>query len=285
MDDVALVVTGKTSEETHKKACAFMQREGGAMAWSKSHNSAFSVDKFGLLNCARVKPGLRPALDLGGTVIEPFNHQHFLGVLLDRCLRFHQHVALAVARGSAWTALIRRLARMQHGLQMEEVRRLYMSVAIPSMLYAVDVFLVPVQTRVGGGQEYGSVGAVKKLTQIHCQALLVMTGAMRSTATDVLEAHAHVLPFRLLMDQLCQRSVVRLCTLLPSHPLHPHILRASWHYVKSHRAPLHELMYTYRATASPVGMEKVQATQRHPCWCPPHVTKITSSKDVSLDQQ
>ncbi|KAI0364245.1 hypothetical protein BV20DRAFT_919056, partial [Pilatotrama ljubarskyi] len=66
MDDVALVTTGKTYEVCHAKVRRFMDREGGAQDWSRSHNSAFSLDKFGLLNC-KAQPkriGLGPPLQL-----------------------------------------------------------------------------------------------------------------------------------------------------------------------------------------------------------------------------
>ncbi|KAL7277809.1 hypothetical protein ACG7TL_002174 [Trametes sanguinea] len=283
MDDVALVVTGKTFEEAHAKAQAFMRRDGGAQDWSTSHNSAFSVEKFGLINCARVRPGLGPQLTLEETVISPSEQQRFLGVLLDRRLRFHQQTASALAKGTAWVALIRRLARMQHGLAMAEVRRLYLAVAVPSMLYAADTFLVPVRPRGESRHDYGSVGAIRKLARVQRQALLVMTGAMRSTATDVMEAHADLLPFPLLIDKLCQRATVRLCTLPTSHPLHPHVLRASRRYVKSHRAPLHELLYTYRESARPEEMEKVQPTRRHPRAKLPHSTAVAASKEAAIE--
>ena len=51
MDDVALIVTGKTFADCHAKIRKFMERHGGGLDWSKAHNSAFSLDKFGLLNC------------------------------------------------------------------------------------------------------------------------------------------------------------------------------------------------------------------------------------------
>ncbi|RPD60880.1 hypothetical protein L227DRAFT_488420, partial [Lentinus tigrinus ALCF2SS1-6] len=71
MDDVALIVTGKTFTICHGKVRKFMDRPGGAMDWSTSHNSAYSLDKFGLVNC-KAQPkriGLGPALRLtSGTV-------------------------------------------------------------------------------------------------------------------------------------------------------------------------------------------------------------------------
>ncbi|KAI0365553.1 hypothetical protein BV20DRAFT_917317, partial [Pilatotrama ljubarskyi] len=150
----------------------------------------------------------------------------FLGVLLDQALRFKQHVAFAYAKGSRLVAQIRRLATARNGLSLAAVRRLYLAVVVPSMLYAADTFLTPVRTLHGNTHQHGSVGHVRRLAIVQRQALLAMTGALRSAPTDALEAHAQVLPFRLLVDKLCHRAAVRLCTLPASHPLAPHVQRA-----------------------------------------------------------
>ena len=104
---------------------------------------------------------------------------------------------------------------------------------------------------------------MKKLAGVQRQALLTMTGGMRSTATDVMEAHAEVLPFDLLIDKLCCRAAIRLCTLPASHPLAPHLGRAA-RYVKRHRSALHELLNAYTDFISVKGTETVMHTQLPP---------------------
>ena len=46
------------------------------------------------------------------------------------------------------------------------------------------------------------MGHICRLARVQRQALLVMTGALRTTATDTMEAHADLLPFDLLVDRL-----------------------------------------------------------------------------------
>ena len=147
MDDVALIVTGKTFDECHDKIRRFMDRLGGGMDWSRTHNSAFSLDKFALLNCKRraKKIGLGPALHLSdGTVITPTDHHRFLGVLVDQSLTYKQHVASVYAKGTRLVGLLRRLTTARNGLTLMVVRQLYLSVVVPSVLYAADVFLTPI---------------------------------------------------------------------------------------------------------------------------------------------
>ena len=265
MDDVALIVTGRTFAETHEKLRIFFSRPGGADEWSLSHNSHFSLDKFGLLNLTRrISDPLGPPLELGNATIQPSTHHRFLGVLVDNRLRFHQQVAAALGKGLTWVATLQRLARSQYGLAPALIRHLYLAVAIPSMLYAVDTFITPLHKPDGTRRSSGSVGAVKKLSRVHREALILITGAMRTTATDIMNAHADLLPFPLLIDKLCHRATVRMCTLPATHPLASHVRSAAARCVKRHRSQLHELMRAYVDPDTPTLMEKIQPIRHHP---------------------
>ena len=108
------------------------------------------------------------------------------------------------------------------------IRQLYLAVAIPRILYATDVSLVS-----GGSKnKVGSAAVIAKLTSIQRRAALAITGAMRTTATDVLDAHANLLPMRLLIEKVQYRAALRMATLLSSHPLYQHIRTAVKRQVK-----------------------------------------------------
>ena len=84
MDNVALITIGRTFSETHAKLLDFFTHPGGVDEWSTSHNSHFSLDKFGLLNMIRCpSDSLGPALQLDNTTIEPAASHCFLGLLMD----------------------------------------------------------------------------------------------------------------------------------------------------------------------------------------------------------
>src|SRR5260221_9452704 len=95
---------------------------------------------------------------------------------------------------------------------------------------------------------------------IQRRALIALSGALRSTASDILEVHSNVLPMHLTLNRACCRSAVRLATLPPFHPLSKPIDRAAKRYVKSHRSPLHELFHYTQI--SPSTMEKILPTRR-----------------------
>ena len=99
MADVALVVTGKTLAHCHSGVRRFMEHPGGALDRSRDHNSFFSLDKFGLLNCKARVAMLGPALQLvNGKKIAPADPHRFLGVVLDHRLRFTPHVNYALPK-------------------------------------------------------------------------------------------------------------------------------------------------------------------------------------------
>ena len=72
VNDAILTATAKTFEEAHKILTDMMQRPGGMVEWSKSHNSSIEYSKLALIDFAH--PGVkkpRPLLILPDITIEP----------------------------------------------------------------------------------------------------------------------------------------------------------------------------------------------------------------------
>lgn len=284
IDDVIVLTIGDTYDDTHGKLRSFMTRPGGAFEWSTSHTSAFSVEKFGLLNFSAKQRdrGLGPALILGPghPVIEPAKSYKFLGVHIDHRLSWQIQIDYALNKGLKWVTLFKRMAATRHGIPPKMARRLYFSIAIPAMLYAADVFLVPLHQIAGKTRMQGSVGAIRKLGRVHRQALLMMTGAMKTTATDILEAHTNVPPFPLIVEKICYRGVVRICTLPPPHPLVPLVKRAASRPLKCHRSTLHTLLHYFQTF--PDTVEKIPAYRKSPLWTPGMNITIDATKDAAI---
>jgi ribonuclease HI len=157
------------------------------------------------------------------------------------------------------------------------MRAYYLTVAVPRLLYAADVFLIPATER-----SKGTKGSVNKLARIQRQAALDITGALRTTANDTLDAHANLLPFPLLVSKMVHRAVVRLAFLLDSHPLAAKVKRAAKRYVKRHRSPLHEIMHAY--CLNPERMEKIQTVMFGPKWHPAFSTRIPINKEQAVEE-
>jgi hypothetical protein len=139
-------------------------------------------------------PVPRPDLVLRGRVIKALPCVVFLGVKIDQELRWKEQGAKTLAKGQDWVAKMGRLAHVSRGVATCYLRRLYISVAVSRILYVADVFLNPGQRRLNrrGGDSRGGRAIVTKLAAIQRWAAILITGAMRTTAADVLDAHATI---------------------------------------------------------------------------------------------
>ncbi|THV06999.1 hypothetical protein K435DRAFT_621119, partial [Dendrothele bispora CBS 962.96] len=169
----------------------------------------------------------------------------FLGVLVDEELRWKQQHALMVKRGQAWVTQFRRVAKVSEGMSAQHIRQLFKSKAIPRMLYGACVTLAP-QTRPRKDGKLVKSSIVSKLTSIQRKAALIITGALSTTATDILDLHAGLLPLPLEIKRHRQRDAARLCTLPDTHPLFLQLQRAAKHpRLAKHISPLHDLLHSF----------------------------------------
>lgn len=277
IDDVAVIAVGKTFLDTYAIFREYMLCIGGVFDWAQIYNTQFSLEKFGLLSCKRNMSGLGPALDLGTTVIQPAKSHVFLGVQIDHQLRWAEQTTRAVAKGQQWLALFKRMANSKKGIAAGISRRLYLSMAIPSMLYAGDVYLTPRLLDQQHHVKTGSVRNIQQMSSVHRQAALLITGGMHTTATDTLGIHAGRPPLRLLVEKQCYQAALRICTLPLSHPLAPLARRAKRHHVKRHCTALHEHLHAFNL--DPDSLETITPTRFPPLWHPQFRTEIHADKE------
>ena len=90
--------------------------------------------------------------------------------------------------------------------------QLYLAVAVPKMLYAVDIWFQPIYSETSNMTKCGSKGVATKLARVQCIALLSITGTMCTTASDVLEILANVWSIELHIQNLCQQAALWLAT-------------------------------------------------------------------------
>jgi Reverse transcriptase (RNA-dependent DNA polymerase) len=213
VDDAVIIVTGKDFTETHEKLRNIMNRAGGMFEWAKDHNCEFGIEKFQLLDISRKLiphqlnpkkkiPMPRRALTLGDQRIPSKETAKFLGVIVDNKLNWKGQCAAATAKGQDWLIQFNRLAWALQGINAKYTRQLYLSIAVPRMLYAADIFLTP-QQNVGkqAKDTRNNRAAINKLASIQRKAAIMITGAMKTTATDVVETMANLIPFHLLVEK------------------------------------------------------------------------------------
>lgn len=293
IDDVVFLAAGPDLESTHRKVADMMERPNGGMHWSATHSSLFKPDKFHLVDFThkressrqpgqKITPIAHPVLSLGTQKISPVQSYKYLGVILDQELRFKEHVAYALAKDTSWVTQFCRLSRPTVGMPPRYARQLYKGIAVPRMLYAADIFLTPIVNRQGRKKTLGSIGHISKLARVQRMAGLHITGAMCSTASDMLDAHDDLLPFHILVNHICQRSALRLAAVPDTHPLHKPVRRAR-RYIKHHRAPLHELLHAFGI--NPEALETIATHQQTLSWIRHIEVRKAANKDEAYREE
>jgi ribonuclease HI/exonuclease III len=289
IDDSNILVVAKDFEETHRRLLRIMRGPGGILQWAKEHNCEFGIEKFQLLDMTRRRqvdpnnprrrieiPG--KDLKLGSVTIPSKGSVKILGVLIDRELRWKEQRASALKKGQDWMTQFARLSRVSSGIATRYMRQLYLAIAIPRMLYAAEIFLAPQQnTRqtTANDSTQRARSSWRPLASIQRQAAIMITGALRTTATDIIEMHANLLPFPLLVDKIRQRAATRLGTLPDSHPLSKAIINARKRRIKRHHTTLHDLVWSYNI--EPDKMEKIGHVGRDAGWTPICTTQIAKT--------
>jgi hypothetical protein len=245
VDDTAFLAEGSSFLETHAILKRMMNRSGGAFDWSREHNSRFVVSKFALIDFTRRKDMDKPPIRIGNNMIHPTPTHRFLGVIFDHKLCWKPQVEFAVAKASKWTALFKRIARNRSGLSAQLLRRLYIAVATPKIIYAADVWFTPLHKPAGAKKQHGSVAAAGKLTKVQRTAAIAITGCLKTTATDYIEPHANLIPLDLRIKDNCLRAFTRLVSLRGSHPLVEVVKRATDRPAKRHPSPIDILHPAY----------------------------------------
>jgi hypothetical protein len=213
VDDSMVMGIGRTEDDVQEVLKSMMQRDTGGLAWCRAHNSKLSLPKtvYLLITRKRVQnpdrtskkktiPMPRKPITIDGKDIEASQYAKYLGVYVDHELKWKEQTTRTVKKAMNYTLAYKRLTRTIKGASLHIMRQLYISVIIPKIQYAADVWITPLDRKSNAKKTAGSVSAIRRLSSVQRIATLAITGAMRSTATNVLEAHANILYFS---DQMC----------------------------------------------------------------------------------
>jgi len=263
VDDTILVATADDFPAAHTKLTSMMTRPGGVAEWSKTHNSPLEYSKLALIDFAhRSSTKERTTLQLPERQVEPVKSTKYLGVIIDQTLGWKAQQAHAVNKGSKWATQIRRIAKPTWGITPNYARRLYISVALPRILYAADVWCVVTRGEKVGANRLGPAKALDQIDTIQRAGALAITGGLRTSATDTLNAHANLLPSALTVSKWCHRAIIRLAALPKEHPLYKHVNCRTEGRIKRHKGPLNHLLKWFKPDVN--ALEKIPTTVRDP---------------------
>ncbi|KAJ3486250.1 hypothetical protein NLI96_g4374 [Meripilus lineatus] len=276
IDDTTLAAVSPTIEENITKIEDMAKK---ALEWSRTHACKFDISKFQLVHFTRNERKYNPLpVTVADQTIQPSHTAKYLGIILDRKLRWKEQAERAISVGTKTMLAITRLSKSTFGLPHKYARQLYRTVVQPRMEYGLVVWYEPV--RMGtGSRKKGSVGMARRLGKVQSLAGRMITGAFRTTAIDVLDFHASLPPIELHLNQVVFNSAVRLATLPSHHPLHKPVQRAMRYYPLFHRTALHELFHAFPELRS---LETIDRTPRFRRGHDAITTRIAPSREEAI---
>ena len=294
VDDAMAMVEGNNFKDNIKKLSRFMNKPNGGFKWSQDHNSNFAIDKLAITHFTRKRtpdpqnprrsiPTPIPALKLRGETVRIETSYKYLGIHVDNQLRWKTQTHKAIAKTTKWTLLFRRLTKVSSGLSAKLMRRLYITVAIPKMTYGLDVWYTPPTKPEGSIRNTGSVKALKELSKIQRLASTAINGALKSSPTDLLDAHSGLLPTSILLKSICYRSMMRICTLPKSNPVSAQALKYFSKPAKRHKTNIQLLLEIFEI--DPTIYETIPPYGLPPAHCLPIDTHIAENKEKAIEEE
>ncbi|EAQ88476.1 hypothetical protein CHGG_05095 [Chaetomium globosum CBS 148.51] len=182
-----------------------------------------------------------------GEVVKPKESAKILGVVMDRELRYKQHIARTAAKGLAAALALKRLKI----LSPRTARQLFVATVAPVMDYAANVWM-----HACGEKALSWLNRAQKI------GALAITGAFRTAATAVVEAEASIYPVRERHAQAAASLWINIHTLPGTHPLAMKKVRNTVRFV----SPLQKIA----RVAEGVRVDRMETIQEYavPPWVP-----------------
>ena len=285
IDDTIMIATAENFIQAHGKLANMMCREGGVTEWSKTHNSPLEFTKLALIDFAhRSSSKTRMTLQLPQRLIEPSSSTKYLGVIVDQTLEWKAQQAHAIEKGTKWALQIKWLAGPSWGITPKYARRLYISVALPRILYAADIWCVAIHSKRMRTSKIGPVKVLDRVAMIQRVGALAITGGLRTSAMDALNMHAHLLPLAPLVRKWCHQALTRLAALPKEHLLYKIVNNRRTPKIKKHKGPLHHLIKWFKPDT--ISTEKIPTMARDPSKIStiPLKISITDSREDSIKE-
>src|SRR5271168_1676816 len=151
---------------------------------------------------------------------------------------------------------------MARGAKGKFIKRLYHTVGLAKMLYAADIWCTsPIDKPRASAR---ATGHVAKMERVQNKVALCITGALRTTPSDLLLPHTGLIPLQLQVKKICQNSAIRIATLCAHYPLYKTANRAAKKVPKRHPSPLHLILHLL--PAHPNKIKTIDMLRKPPKW-------------------
>lgn len=283
IDDALILATAKDFMHSHQILHEMMTKPDGILNWSIIHNSPLELSKLTLIDFSHsCNHKDRPELILPNITIKPIISTKYLGVIVDQHLNWKAQHAKVVEKGTNWAMQIRQASQPSWGITPRYTHKLYISVALPRILYGAKIWCGPPLKENRKVKDKGSARIRRQIITIQCSRAIAITGALRTAPADTLDICSSLILAALMSENWCLKATVRLAMLPPKHPLFVPIQSSATRYIRRHRLPLHILFNHYRINVKE--MEKIPIKPRNPTLYGtlPFIISIPNSKEASI---
>ncbi len=208
IDDVGFAVTGASAAAN----CQILQTlHIGAEAWASKHASVFAPAKYELIHFTN-KPGdhdTSAELVLQTNRVSPSRTCRVLGVILDSQLDFEAHIQHIEAKVTTSLGGLAAIAGSTWGFGLKDLRRLYISVILPQILYCCSAWYVADRAQ---GTVIRRQRILQKLTAIQQRAGSIIAGAFQTTAGPALDVELFLLPMKQQLEKAAGDATARILT-------------------------------------------------------------------------
>jgi len=191
-DDTNILVFGRSGQANTQTLEAIWEICQG---WARTRGMQFEPSKSELLHFTRARAAVQDPVRLGPELISPVESARFLGVWLDRKLRWKAHLREACRKFAIQKLALTRLTGSVWGLGLIRAREIYTKVIRSSLVYGAAAYHLPTQ------DGRSPRGIVKKLAKTQSECLRAVAGAYRATPVASLETETWVPPLDLYLGQ------------------------------------------------------------------------------------
>ena len=109
---------------------------------------------------------------------------------------------------------IEHIARPGWEIMPKYARKLFVGVALPRVLYGANIWYTPTPANeTSTGKKKGMVKITTKLASMQRAGAIAITGGLRTSPTDTLDALANLIPIEQTIKKWCYQAALRLAAL------------------------------------------------------------------------
>ncbi|EFY94484.2 hypothetical protein MAA_10063 [Metarhizium robertsii ARSEF 23] len=223
VDDFTAWVASPTAQLNRDKLQAIID---SALDWERRSGATLEADKTAIIHFTKTAKKLsHDPFTIKGRDIHPKDHVKILGVIMDRRLKYKQHIARAASKGLEAALELTRLK----GLSTAAARRLFSASVAPVVDYASNTWM--------HAYRYRNMAPINRVQRVGAQAIV---GTFLSVATSIAEIEASIPTAR---ERFWKRAIklwVDIHTLPKTNPLHRITSRVRKLY-HCNRSPFHQV--------------------------------------------